>query len=187
MLGRTMLGARLQDLRAVLRYLRSRRDLDTSRLALWGEAFAPTNPKGFPDPLIDEGEPPRQSEPLGGLLALLGALYEDDIRAVVASGTLPGYQAVLRDRFCYFPHDAIVPGALTAGDLVDVAATLAPCPLRLARLVDGRNVLMTSDEVRQLLGPTLRAYDSAKGELLLLPPSDNDLAVWLVRVLAVKP
>ena len=186
MLGRTMLGARLQDLRAVLRYLRSRGDLDTSRIALWGEAFAPTNPKGFSDPLIDEGEPPRQSEPLGGLLALFGALYEEGVRAVVANGTLPGYQAVLRDRFCYVPHDAVVPGALTAGELTDVAATLAPRPLRLARLVDGRNVAMTPDEVRPLLGPTLKAYDSVGGELLLLPPSENDLAMWLVRAMAAK-
>ena len=186
MLGRTMLGTRLQDLRSVLCYLRMRGDLDTKRLALWGDSFVPANPSGLSDPLIDEGEAPHPSEPLGGLLALLGALYENDVRAVAASGMLAGYQTVLRDRFCYVPHDAIVPGALTVGDLADVAAALVPRPLRLARLVDGRNVLMTADGARPLLEPALKAYDGTKNELLLLPSSEKDLAAWLVQALLDK-
>lgn len=184
MLGRTMLGLRLQDLRAVFRYLRTRDDLNSRRLALWGDSFAPTNPKGFSDPLIDEGDAPLQSEPLGGLLALFGALYESDVRAVVAEGTLAGFQSVLRDRFCYVPHDAIVPGALTAGDLSDVAAALAPRPLRLARLVDGRNVSMNRDEVESAFATTLKAYGRAKNKYLFLPPSDGGLGSWLIRALA---
>ena len=33
--------------------------------------------------------------PLGGLLALLGAVYEDDVRAVFVSGGLASYRSVL--------------------------------------------------------------------------------------------
>jgi hypothetical protein len=186
MLGRTLLGARLQDLRSILRYLRTRPDLDARQLALWGDSFAPTNPRGFSDPLMDEGEQPQQSEPLGGLLALLGALYENDVRAIAASGTLAGYQAVLRDRFCYVPHDAIVPGALTAGDLPDLAAGLVPRPLRLSRLVDGRNVLMTSKEVQPLFASPIEAYRSAPDKLLLLPSAETGLATWIVSALSHK-
>lgn len=38
MLGQTLLGDRLRDLRSVLRYLRGRTDLDAGRLDLWGVA-----------------------------------------------------------------------------------------------------------------------------------------------------
>jgi hypothetical protein len=183
MLGQTLLGSRLRDLRWVLRYLRAKSDVDASRVALWGESFAPTNPAGFTDPLLGEGEPPAPSEPLGGLLALLGALYEEDVRAVVARGMLAGYQAVLRDRFCYVPHDAIVPGALIAGDLCDVAAALAPRPLWLEGLVDGRNCWMPVDEVEHAFDPARRAYAALDGTIVLEPSPREDVAAWLVAAL----
>src|SRR5262249_6791001 len=102
-----------------------------------------------------------QAEPLGGLLALFGALFEDGVRAVCARGGLAGYGALLHSPFCYVPHDAVVPGALTAGDLGDVAAALAPRPLRLAGLVDGRNCLVPADRLAGIFAPTRRAYDAA--------------------------
>src|SRR6185436_929348 len=106
MLGGTLLGARLRDLRSVFAWLRTRAEVDGARVALWGDSFAPVNPAGFADPLIGEERPPHQSEPLGVLLGLLGALFEDDVKAIVARGGFAGYQALLRDRFCYVPHDA---------------------------------------------------------------------------------
>jgi len=183
MLGQTLLGSRLRDVRSVLRYLGRRPDLDAKRIALWGDSFAPANPQNFTDPLLGEGAPPQQSEPLGGLLALLGALYEDGVRAVVARRTLAGYQSVLRDRFCYVPHDAIVPGALTAGDLGDVAAVLAPRPLRLEGLVDGRNRVMALEDVQQIFEPTLQAYRATANKLLLAPADGGNIADWLVKSL----
>ena len=182
MLGQTLLGSRLRDLRSVLQYLRTRSELDTQRIALWGDSFAPTNPPHFSDPLIDDGDSPHQSEPLGGLLALFGALYEENIRAVVARGMIAGYQSVLRDRFCYIPYDAIVPGALTSGDLCDVAAVLAPRPLRLEALVDGRNCPMSSQEIKHIFEPALQSYRSSD-KLHLIPKLRNDLAKWLAKSL----
>ena len=140
LLGQTLLGSRLRDVRSVLRYLRSREDLDAGRVALWGDSFAPPNPKGqdLAVPLgVDEF--PDLAEPLGGLLALFGGLFEDGVRAVYVRGGLTGYHSLLQSPFCYVPHDVVVPGALTAGDLCDVAAALAPRPLRLEGLVDGLN------------------------------------------------
>ena len=46
------------------------------------------------------------AEPLGGLLALFGALFEDDVRAVSVHGGLAGYESLLLSPFCYVPHDA---------------------------------------------------------------------------------
>ena len=183
MLGRTLLGSQLRDVRSVLQYLRERSELDAQRMALWGDSFAPTNPTDFSDPLIGEGESPHQSEPFGGLLALLGALYEDDIRSIVVRGMIAGYQSVLRDRFCYVPYDAIVPGALTAGDLCDVASALAPRPLRLEALVDGRNCPMSDQEIKRIFGPTIQAYNIAEGELSIIADLRDDLATWLAKSL----
>lgn len=183
MLGQTLLGSRLRDLRSVLQYLRGRTELDSERIALWGDSFAPGNPPDFTDPLIDEDPSPHQSEPLGGLLALFGALYEDGVRAVAVRGMIAGYRSILRDRFCYVPHDAIVPGALTAGDLCDVASALAPRPLRLEALVDGRNCPVSDQEIKRIFGPTIQAYNIAEGELSIIADLRDDLATWLAKSL----
>jgi len=45
---------------------------------------------------------------------------------------LVSFEAVFRSHFCYVPRDSIVPGAMTMGDLCDVAGALAPVPLRMA-------------------------------------------------------
>jgi hypothetical protein len=60
------------------------------------------------------------------------------------------------------PHDALVPGALTAGDLCDVAAALAPRPLRLEGLVDGQNREVPADVLAQ--APVLAAYRALGAE-----------------------
>ena len=87
-----------------------------------------------------DAEPyPNQAEPMGGLLALFGALFEDSVRAVVVRGGLIGYDSLLQGPFCYVPHDVLIPGALTMGDLGDVATALAPRSLRIEGMVDGVN------------------------------------------------
>lgn len=140
MLGGTLLGARLRDLRTLLRHLRSRSDIDLKRSAIWGDSFAPVN---SPDRNVsvpwDAAELPHTSEPLGGVLALLCALFEDDIAAAYARGGLWTYVSVLDSPFLFVPHDVIVPDAASIGDLDEVAATLAPRPLRIVNPVDARN------------------------------------------------
>jgi len=183
MLGQTMLGSRLRDLRSVLRYLRTRPELDATRLALWGDALSPVNEAPFDDQPEASGQWPREVKPLGGLAALLGALFEDDVRAVVVRRGLVGFEAVLGSHFCYIPHDTVVPGALTAGDLCDVAATLAPMPLRLEGLVDGRACPVAEADLRRWLGPTLRAYAAHADQLILTPNLSSEAGTWLAAAL----
>jgi hypothetical protein len=168
MLGRTLLGLRVRDLRAVLRQLRGRSDLDPKRVALWGDSFAPVNPPGrrFEMPL-DLGGLPDPAQPMGGLVALFGALFDDEIRAVFVRGGLVGYHSILESPFCYVPYDAIVPGALAAGDLRDVASPLAPRPLRLEELVDGLNRRVSNDSLRRIYPPAALAGDGSPVEWLL--------------------
>ena len=180
MLGRTLLGLRLRDLRTVLKTLRGRPDVDASRIALWGDSFAAPNADSVRlDVPWDAEKLPAQSEPLGGLLALLGALYEPDVKAVYGQGGLASWQSVLNGFFCYTPHDAVVPGALTTGDLGDLAATLAPRPLRLDGLVDGVNRPATAEELTRTYAPTREAYGK-NADRLQIADGKGKPSTWLL-------
>jgi dienelactone hydrolase len=184
MLGSTMLGKRLKDLRTVLAYLYSRRDLDSRRVGLWGQSFVPANPVRL---LIDENlqwavgpEIEQRAQPLGGLLALLGALYEDRVGAIAVDGGLAGYLSVLDDRFAYVPADVIVPGVLEAGDIADVAARLAPRPILMEGLVDGRNRLIPEVALKDQLAPLFEAYGKTLPAALTVRAgkSSSNVAEW---------
>lgn len=165
MLGETLVGRRLKDLRTVLVYLRQRRDVDGTRIGLWGESLVPVNSGRM---LLDElplwqagPQIQQQGEPLGGLLALLGSLYEPDVRTVAVRGGLASYASILDDAFAYVPADAIVPGFLEVGDLVDVEAALAPRPVFLEDLIDGKDRLIPERSLRDQLQPAYEAYGGA--------------------------
>jgi cephalosporin-C deacetylase-like acetyl esterase len=181
--GETILGERLRDLRSVLAYLRTRSDIDRKRIALWGDSFAPTNSAttNFKVPHGVDAEP-TPSEPLGGLLALLGALYEDDVRAVFVSGGLASYHSVLTHFAVLIPHDDSVPGALTAGDLCDLAGALAPRPLHLDAMVDHLNRPVSGEVLRNEYGPTIRGYAS-RPKALSIADQRSSAAGWIVEQL----
>lgn len=183
MLGQTLLGSELRDLRSVLSYLRERADVDASRIGLWGDSLASVNPENFEDPPLRTDNPPSQSEPMGALLTLLGALFEEDVKALVARRGLVGFASVLSAPFCYIPHDIIVPGALEVGDVCDLAGALAPRPLRLEGLVDGRNRIATEKELDSWLKPTRQAYAEQSESLVITPELSDETAAWLVHAL----
>jgi hypothetical protein len=143
MLGETMVGARLKDVRTIFHYLTSRPDVDPGRIAVWGDSFAETNPDNF---AFDQSEmqepgpfPQHQAEPMGALVALLVGLYEDGVAAIAARGGLISFLSVLEDRFCHLPQDVIVPGVLEVADVADIVTALGSRPVLLEQFVDGRN------------------------------------------------
>jgi hypothetical protein len=188
MLGRTALGTRLKDARSVLRYLRGRADLDASRVGIWGDSFAAINPDGV---LLDQSagqqrgpQTIHEADPIGGLLALLTALYEDDIRGVAAHGGLISYRSVLQDRFCYVPLDVIVPGILESADLDDVVAALAPREVLLEGLVDGKNRTVAAADAAKELRAALNAYKREPSRLLIRDrAAEPGLAAWIAAEL----
>ena len=135
-LGRTLLGAQLRDLRAMIRFLQDIVYIDGSRIAVWGDSFAPPNP---PDRTLvvplDAPDVPTIAEPVGGLLAALAPLYEDKVKVVYARGGLASYRSLLDLAYPYVPHDAVIPGAAAVGDL----AALASRTVRQEGSVDGSN------------------------------------------------
>src|SRR5262249_15080215 len=106
MLGQPLVGAQLRDLRSVLSFLRAHKGIDANQIALWGTSFSKTNPTDRDLGMPLELEPlPDHAEPLGGVLALLGALNDDSVKAVIVQNGLTGYQTVLDSQFIYIPHD----------------------------------------------------------------------------------
>jgi hypothetical protein len=191
LIGQTLLGARLRDLRSVLEHLRQRPEIDGKRIALWGDSFAPVNPaeRAFVVPHGSDNRP-HQPEPLGGLLAMLGALFDDDIRAVQVRGGLSSYQSALQGPCCYLPHDAAVPGVLTVGDLPELTAALAPRPLRLEALVDGLNRPVAGESLAAVLKPVRAGYSAAKADdrlqIVATGSKVESPDQWLVRQLQAK-
>jgi cephalosporin-C deacetylase-like acetyl esterase len=172
MLGETLLGKRLKDLRTVIAYLGERNDLDAHRMGLWGDSFDPPNPAHL---LIHEPaqwqigpQIEQEAEPLGGLSALLGALYESSVRTVVVHGGLVSYLSILNKNFAYVPQDVIVPGILSVGDIADVAAALSPRPLMFAGLVDGQDELVSESGLRSQLQRVYEAYGTRSSSELLI-------------------
>ena len=150
MLGQTLAGAQLRDLRTVFHYLKSRPDIRPDRIALWGDSFAPPNPDDF---TFDQSEmqepgpfPQHQAEPLGSLLVLLTGLYEESVTAVAARGGLVSFLSVLEDRFTHLPEDVVIPGILDVADFADIVDAQTRRPMLLERSVDGRNRLVRESD-----------------------------------------
>ncbi len=161
-LGQTPIGSRLRDLRAVLTYLRTRKDLG-DRYAIWGDSLADANPADrSPVYPLRVNNPNVYAEPTAGLLALLCGLFDDDVTAIYARGTIPSFRTLLQSQFLYVPHDAVLPGVLEIGDVADLAAAVAPRPLRLDRLVNGLNREVAAGKSMELLAPAAAAYRGRK-------------------------
>jgi hypothetical protein len=180
MLGGTMVGDRLRDLLSLVEWLRTLKEVDGEQIAVWGDSFAQVNPpeRNVAVPL-GIGDEPDHSEPLGAALSLLAALFDSQIKAVMARGGLVSMRSVLDSQFVHVPYDFVIPGALTAGDLPDVAAALGSASVRVDGLVDGKNHRASSELIRIEWDVLLRQDVSV---LVSSEPTD-DYIVWLIAAL----
>ena len=123
---------------------------------------------------------------MAALAVLLAALFEDEIAAVHASGGVYAFESVLDSPFCHLPADAIVPGLLTTADVADVAAALAPMPLRLARMVDGQNRPASDKSIERALAAAKESYRGMKASGLIISAEETSVqsaAKWLISQL----
>jgi dienelactone hydrolase len=102
MLGRPLLGSRVQDTLRALDLLQSLPEVDAGRIGIMGGSS-------------------------GGAVALLAAALEPRLRAAVVSSYFCTFRdSILAMRHC---HCNYVPGLLQDGELYDIAALVAPRPL----------------------------------------------------------
>jgi dienelactone hydrolase len=162
MLGQTVLGGQLRDLRAVLRHVQRRGDAGPREIMVLGDAGGEAHAAGVPFAYprrIDNR--PAECQPAGALLALLLGLFEDDTKVIRAEGGLLSCRAILASPFVQVPHDCIIPGLLRESDLPDLVGALAPRNVHLSRLVDGRGRLAPRSAAQPVYDLARRAYEAA--------------------------
>jgi dienelactone hydrolase len=178
--GQTIPAVQLQELILVENLLSNLGGYKS--IALWGDSFAePNDPKMNLAVPHDAAKMPRQSEPMGGLLALLGGeVGGANVKAIYVRGGLVSFRSILDSPFCYFPHDAVIPGILTVTDLDELAAANGNHGLRLEALVDGLN--RRADQ-KTLAKAYERATKSRRTQDFMVlrdePSSPAEVAAWL--------
>ncbi|MCS6866797.1 MAG: acetylxylan esterase [Gemmataceae bacterium] len=144
-LGQPVLGSQLRDLRTILRWLSRRPEIDGQTIAVWGEGTALRNEKTTKLAVpLDASNFPHIAEPGAPLLALLAGLYEDSVAVVYTHGGLAQYASLFDQPYIYVPHDAVVPGIVTVGDIPALVAALAPRPVRYDDPIDAGNRRMVA-------------------------------------------
>ncbi len=162
MLGESLLISRVRDLRTVIAYLKHRDEIDDSRVGIWGAALPASN---FSDDDLavpfNADSYPERGEPLGGVVSLLATLFEPQIQAVYVQGGLASYETLLDKPYIYQPVDSLIRGLLTVADIPDIAAALAPRPLRMEGLVDGSNRQLDAPQIESMYHRARLAYGRA--------------------------
>ena len=169
--GQTVTGIQLQELVMLMEELRKHQ---FGPIALWGDSFAePNDPNmNFAVPYDGGVKLPRQSEPMGAIVALLGGMYGgDQVKAIYVRGGLVSFKSMLDSPFCYFPHDAVIPGVLPDNDLDTLAHANRKRGLRMESLVDGLNRRVDQAMLEKTYGKTATVREQAS------PPAE--IAGWL--------
>jgi hypothetical protein len=121
MLGQTVVGRHVRDVRTVTKYLRGRPSFATSIITLFGDGLVPANAADLAAAApLDAEKLPAASEPQGALVSLLVGLYDDSIALVFAGGALPTFTSILDEPYFYYPHDGVVPGMAARVDIADL-------------------------------------------------------------------
>ncbi|MDR4459075.1 MAG: acetylxylan esterase [Nitrospirales bacterium] len=183
MLGESLGSSRVRDLRTVIDYLGNREDIDRRQIGLWGDSLAATNVTGKELAVPLDATPfPERGEPLGGVATLLAALFEPQVQGVYIHGGLMSFDALLDEPFLYHPADSIIRGLLRIADLPDIAAELAPRPLRMESLVDGGNRQASRKQIEEtyhLVGLSYARAEKPDGFSLEIEKSSADtISLW---------
>lgn len=150
MLRDPLIAGQLRDLRSVCRWLGAQVDIDSTRIWIWGDSRSATVPPAQVQvvPRDDDASVPPFAETSGCMLSLLLSLYEDSIAGICLSGGVADFQGVLEHPQIRIPHDGVVPGLFTTGDLSDLAAhAITRHPLRIEAPVNATNRHLTQQEL----------------------------------------
>jgi dienelactone hydrolase len=157
MLGKSIVGIQAGDVSRVVKFLKSRAEVDPSRIS--GMAL----------------------ESMGPVL-LHAAAFDPSIRSIALAGSPLSYRSVVMNRFYEVPFSACVAGALTAYDLPDLAAAVAPRKILFLRPSNQLMKQAGEEEVSEELRFPRAVYSSrsAAGNIRVEASGDlNGLADWL--------
>jgi dienelactone hydrolase len=160
-LGRPLLGMRAGDALGVVRYLRTRPDVDPKHVAIVGRGWA-------------------------GLTALFAASLDSEMSSTAVEGIPASYGALATAQIYGQPAYFLLPGVLQDFDLTDVFAALAPRPLLVLNPQDPLTRKMVVHEALVGFESVRTAYDAVKAPQALavkVAPLETDvpktLEEWL--------
>lgn len=114
---------------------------------------------------------------------LHAAAFDARISRVAVSGMYASYQSVIEiERYQPDYVYSMVPGALRAYDLPDLAASLAPRPLMISEAVDANGSKLSSVEAEQVYGFLKTAYQQKKANAELIVGGEVSLTDWMTRL-----
>jgi dienelactone hydrolase len=190
MLGTSLLELRLFALTEILHHLQLSYKGQNMKLAIWGDSFSTANESKANLTVPYDVDPfPKQSEPLGGLLALLAPLVSDvPIQGAFIHGGLVSYRSLLESPFLYVPHDVVEPGFLAKMDLDEIARRFAPRHLKMEGLINGSNLTVDQATMETSFAQTAKAFKTNADRLQFRVPrsTDVEIAAWFAKVLNGK-
>jgi fermentation-respiration switch protein FrsA (DUF1100 family) len=137
LIGRPLTGMQVYDVLRAFDYLRARPEVDAGRITVRGDGK-------------------------GGILALYAGALEPSIAGVESNGSLASYMTLARAVKHASAIDVVVPGVLQDFDLPDVAALVAPRPLRIASARDANGAPLELARVQREYAPAVQRYKRAK-------------------------
>jgi hypothetical protein len=161
-LGRTLLGMRVEDARAVVRWLRARPDVDSHRIAIIGRGWA-------------------------GVVTIFAAALEPELSSVAVEGIPASFGDIAQAELYEQPVSLVVPGVLRDFDLVDVLGSLAPRPLLLLNPLDAMTKKMDRALAAHSLRPVHDAYRAAQAQAAFdvqIAPLESDVREALEKWVA---
>lgn len=133
MLGRTVFGMQLLDVIKAVDYLEIRSDVDKSQINCVGYG-------------------------IGGLLAMHAAAIDERITSVISNDALITDKSLIVDPVYNHGVEVFIPHVLKHYDLPDIAALIAPRPLKLVSLVDHKKEAVETEIVAQEYNWTAEVY-----------------------------
>lgn len=132
-LGRPLLGMRVRDARAVIRWVEKRADVDARHVAIIGRAWA-------------------------GVVALFTAALEPQVAEVAMDEVPVSFADIAQAELYQQPASLMLPGVLRDFDLVDVMGSLAPRPLLILNPQDALTRRLEEAPATHALRPVHDAY-----------------------------
>ncbi|MFC1614458.1 alpha/beta hydrolase family protein [Gemmatimonadota bacterium] len=158
LIGRSVLGVQASDVVRVVRLLENRDDVAGNKI------FAISVAESCP-------------------AVLHAAAFEQRIAGIALLGTPVSYASVATNRFYKLDFNACVPGALTAYDLADLVACVAPRRIVLAGVRDQMGEPLAKQAVldEYLFSSSIYQQQNANGRFTIEPMASDNLAKQAVR------
>ena len=153
MTGDLRITGQLRDLQSVFEWLKKESSHPSPQFLVWGDSPCKTIPHNtnFNLPRDDDSIFPMQPEPLGGMLTLLFALFNDEVKAITIQGGLTSYASTLKHHLVQIPHETLIPGIFNMGDISLLIHALGSRTMFLNQMVDGLNLEVAETKLEQLI------------------------------------